>query len=309
MKKILFTLCLAAALTVARGQIYIDSYRFGAPAPAAQLFLDQYPSAEVAFSIRKMDKDYNGDCVVVRRSNDNALDTIGFVNDYLDTATMKTFCGANNCFVRVWYDQSGNGRNATMTTDANQPQIIASGALIKQGAKVALKWDGVNDRLNFAEISLTAATHFIITKRDSLPQYQNYLDIGNPSAAPSMYIAIMHNDVNYGRMLVAASPNNTRGGATGININNVPVPLTTYRIYAGTWSGAGTNGAQFYRIWDNNFEWTPLYNSGIIGAGSSTTSSLSGISGTLQEVILYNADKSSDMSAMNGAINTFYSIY
>jgi len=30
MKKILFTLCLAAALTGARGQIYIDSYRFGA---------------------------------------------------------------------------------------------------------------------------------------------------------------------------------------------------------------------------------------------------------------------------------------
>jgi len=29
MKKILFTLCLAAALTGARGQIYIDSYRFG----------------------------------------------------------------------------------------------------------------------------------------------------------------------------------------------------------------------------------------------------------------------------------------
>jgi hypothetical protein len=39
MKKILFTLCLAAALTGARGQIYIDSYRFGGAADDTSVVL------------------------------------------------------------------------------------------------------------------------------------------------------------------------------------------------------------------------------------------------------------------------------
>lgn len=30
------------------------------------------------------------------------------------------------------YDQSGNGRDATQTTAANQPQIVANGAIITE---------------------------------------------------------------------------------------------------------------------------------------------------------------------------------
>jgi hypothetical protein len=136
MRTILFVLALLGAVA-GRAQIFLDWY---SQAPAAALLLDQYPNAAVAFSLRALNSAYTGNCIEVRRSNDNATQNIGFAGGIIDTAALKTFCGANNCFVRTWYDQSGNGRNAVQTTNANQPQIVASGVVIRQGARVALQF-------------------------------------------------------------------------------------------------------------------------------------------------------------------------
>jgi hypothetical protein len=126
MRTILFVLALLGA-TVGRGQIFLDWY--SSAAPAAGLLLDDYPNAAAAYSLRLLNSAYTGNCIEVRRSNDNALQNIGFAGGVLDTAALKTFCGANNCFVRTWYDQSGNGRHVLQTTNANQPQIVASGVV------------------------------------------------------------------------------------------------------------------------------------------------------------------------------------
>jgi hypothetical protein len=55
--------------------------------------------------------------------------------------------GTGNGFVRTWYDQSGNSRNATQTTLVNQPQIVASGAVITMNGRPVVSFDG-NDILN-----------------------------------------------------------------------------------------------------------------------------------------------------------------
>jgi hypothetical protein len=39
----------------------------------------------------------------------------------------------NDGFVTIWYDQSGNSKNATQTTDDNQPLIVEGGSLIDNG--------------------------------------------------------------------------------------------------------------------------------------------------------------------------------
>src|SRR4051812_44954889 len=70
-----------------------------------------------AFSLRKIVPTYTGSAIQVRRSSDDAMQNIGFTAcGFLDTAALKTFVGANNAFVATWYDQSGNGRNATQGT-------------------------------------------------------------------------------------------------------------------------------------------------------------------------------------------------
>src|SRR5215475_14161012 len=101
------------------------------PLPTSFVFLLDLigTAATTAFSTRKIRSAYAGSALRIRRSSDNAEQDIGFVSNDLDTASMTTFVGANNGFVVTWYDQSGNGRDLTQATAANQPQIVASGTV------------------------------------------------------------------------------------------------------------------------------------------------------------------------------------
>jgi len=104
------------------------------------LLLDTYTSSSVGFSMFKLRTVYTGNCLEVRRSSDNTTTNIGFVNNYLDTASLLAFVGSGNGFVRTWYDQSGNGNNLTQTASASyQPQIVASGSLITRNGIATMK--------------------------------------------------------------------------------------------------------------------------------------------------------------------------
>jgi len=100
-------------------------------AAAVDLLLDTYTGAAAAFSVRKLDKDYTGFCMKVRRASDDAEADIGFdSNGDLDTAAIATHCGASVGYCSVWYDMSGNSNNATQSTPSLQPQIYNGTAVI-----------------------------------------------------------------------------------------------------------------------------------------------------------------------------------
>lgn len=83
-----------------------------------------------AFALRKVNANYNGALIQVRRSRDNAtLDIYPNQFGLLDTKTMQDFCPTGNGFVTTWYDQSGNGYNITNGTALTQPRIITNGEL------------------------------------------------------------------------------------------------------------------------------------------------------------------------------------
>jgi hypothetical protein len=91
---------------------------FGAPASAA-------------YSFRKLRAAYAGKAVQLRRASDNAVLDIGFTagGDF-DTAAAATFCNATSCFVGIWYDQSGNGRDVTAAGATQPAQVFnCNGAL------------------------------------------------------------------------------------------------------------------------------------------------------------------------------------
>ena len=89
--------------------------------------LNDYSGAAAAYSLRLLDNTYTGDAIVVRRASDSATQAIGFVNNELDTATLESFCSGTDGFVTTWYDQSGNGNDATNASASNQPQIVLAG--------------------------------------------------------------------------------------------------------------------------------------------------------------------------------------
>ena len=109
--------------------------------------LDLYPNASGAYSLRKLRSAYAGNCIRVRRSSDNAEQDFGFSSNVLNTASLLSFCGAGNGFIVTWYDQSGNSRDVTQTTAADQPQIVASGVLNTVNSKASINFNGSSNIL------------------------------------------------------------------------------------------------------------------------------------------------------------------
>ena len=98
--------------------------------------------ASAAYSLRKLSSSYTGNAILVRRSSDNSTQNIGFTGGGdLDTTALKTFAGSGDAFVVTWYDQSFVN-DATQTTAASQPRIVAAGVVERLNGKPAVNFLG-----------------------------------------------------------------------------------------------------------------------------------------------------------------------
>ena len=69
--------------------------------------LDDFGGAAVGYSVRRLNGDYYGPCMRVRRDSDNAERDIYFGgDDILDTATLEDFCSGTDGYVVRWYNQT-----------------------------------------------------------------------------------------------------------------------------------------------------------------------------------------------------------
>ena len=269
------------------------------------LLLDVYPSAAAAYSLRKLRAAYTGSAVEVRRTNLDVAD-IGFTSTgELDTAALLAFTGTgalDNGFVTKWYDQSGNGKDATQTLALNQPKIVSAGSVITENGKPAVQFDGINDQFSL----------------NTVVNNPNYLSIigvfKNNSATTAGVIFSYRDDVTE---LIQLTANNTtedrlqiRSSVTAIQQLSV---TTTLKQKLGF--------AQFNNV-------TPLHSlyidsinnitnsTSFIGNLNSNTNYIGGtyagvniLIGIVQELILYPSDQSSKRTGIETNINDFYSIY
>ncbi|MEB3244671.1 MAG: arabinofuranosidase catalytic domain-containing protein [Vampirovibrionales bacterium] len=123
------------------------------PAPTGDL-LDDLAALGVtpayAWSITKIKSTYNGPAVKIRRASDNAEQDINFLsNRTLDASTLASFCGSSIGYVTTWYDQSGNARHATQTSQAQQPILWSGTAINTINGAPGLLFDGSDDGLTF----------------------------------------------------------------------------------------------------------------------------------------------------------------
>ncbi|WBO60564.1 hypothetical protein GT370_07275 [Acidocella sp. MX-AZ03] len=94
------------------------------------------PIAE--YSFRRLNASYNGPDILVRRASDNAQQAIYFWHDWVNLKALMSFCSATSCYLVTWYDQSGNGYDATQTTAADQGIVVNNGSLVTRVGKPAL---------------------------------------------------------------------------------------------------------------------------------------------------------------------------
>lgn len=290
-----------------------DKAGFGVP-----LLLDLYPNAEAAYSFRKLRTAYTGSAIRVRRSSDNAESDIGFSGGNLDTTSLTTFCGAGNGFVTTWYDQSGNGNNATQTNASNQPQIVSSGTVLTLNSKSSMLYTGNGIGMGLTFSNFTGATSYSITSVFSAieaTQYTKLLSIGPDDTTSGVWYT-----VNTGGTALEWQSKDT--GFAGNGYNNlsgptifsngriIPDSITTQNLLTTVLSSSNAkmfrNGTEIsYRVQRTGNCYTTT---GDLILGNSPNNQNT-FNGRMQEIVIWQTDQNSNISGINNNSNAYYGTY
>jgi hypothetical protein len=107
--------------------------------PATASLLSLVPGAAAAYSLRNLVQGASTPVVRVRRTPDGAF--AEFNGAQVRDGTLASWVGAGNTgFVRTWYDQSGNGKDAGTSNSSLQPIIVSSGSVITLNGLPAIDW-------------------------------------------------------------------------------------------------------------------------------------------------------------------------
>lgn len=289
-----------------------------------------YTNARVIYSLRKVNPNYNGVCLRVRRSLDNAEMDVGFVNGVLDTASLLTFVGSGTGYVRTWYDQSGNtGFDIGQASNSYQPIIVSSGALIYNGSKICINSQGkylTNTSVNFGLINRTMLMVFSTTDALNASNYpRGVFGIGNTGtsdyAANNSYLF----QLSRANMSIGCAP--TDGYIVGADSTGGTTPNAGY--YLLPFGNANTNNVSIVAEVKDHYAGSVYFNEVLKSQNTSftafgefqATSANGFVLGSrwyapasypanvkLQEFIYFNETKT-DYAAYSADINQYYTAY
>ena len=276
--------------------------------------LDIYTDAAAAYSLRKLRTAYTGNCIRVRRSNDNTELDIGFdASGVVDTNAIRNFAGDNRADVVTWYDQSGNARNMSQSTAANQPTIkndtTAGNLIVTRNSKPAIFFE-LGERLSATRIlsnddfSIFGAVglNSVQTNAAILAQHAGTADLGRTIFLGTGDIIGTNNDK--ARIFFN---NGTSRSVSTTNTYTIATP-PVLSLFESESDNLGTttiklNGAGTGTI--SGQTWTPLNTNTTIGALGNGNSA---ITGAVSEIIIYST-KQANADGIRTNINLYYGIY
>lgn len=270
-----------------RSGMFRSSSQYGAP----RKLLDTYTGAAGIYSLRHLRTGYSGPAIRVRRSSDDTEQDIYFLNGVLDTASLLTFVGANNGFVRTWYDQSGFGRHANQTTNADQPQIVSGGALITQGSKPAIDFLGTKGFTNYSVIYAAAPPSFNVFCVASPGSSGSFRGLFSPGASATQFMLLsqLSSDGVWGSFSTSGQP------ASG---------TFSSRSLLEMQSADGESGDFFFNNSGAGSFATSIGQSSLIGGAPGQKHD-----GTIQEIIYFESTIPTIRATIATNINSFYSIF
>jgi len=229
----------------------------------------------------------------LRWSNANAgeIEITGFqivegstLTDYVETNADISGFG----YVTTWYDQSGNGNDATNSTESEQPLVVSGGTLVEENSKAAVEFDGVDDYLVANQLDFDNEFIVSTTKAGGFGRMLNARYNGDN--------VVMIVNGRYRRNTNDLSFN---GPLFDIKLNQQTLlsGLNQTTLYQdGTLITALDNTATTYGNTDGIF----------IGIEADLTSEWQG---AFQELILFDSDQSSNRTGIETNINDHFDIY
>lgn len=266
--------------------------------------LYDYPGAAAAYSVRALNSAYTGPLMTIRRSSDNAeTDIYALANGDLDEDLINSFCSGTDCFVKTWYDQSGNGRNAAQSTALNQPKIWDSATgLVTENGKPAIDFDGTNSFLNNSGFGISGndpRSYFCVAKTDV---------IGTGLSPDAYFSQSDGTTASNGQHWILTSELGVRvfGGNNIYNETGLG-----YALLSNFYSGSNVTNAILFK------------NGNALGTLSSVTKTINTsdtvnfigkgsavlYNGRLQEIIMYDSDQTANRVGIETSINNYFSIY
>ena len=241
---------------------------------------------DLAFSVRKVNSAYIGNCMRIRRSSDNTELEIGFVGGELDTSAISTFCGAGFGYVAKWYDQSGNTQDKLNTTAINQPVIYNNGFTLRNGkpyiSASSTQW------LYFPAVKVVTGdiTFFMTYEKLSAGNVPMLLDGSNNYTWLDYGVSQVYS-TSYANTISPTFAINTLYLHNGITLSN-NVKTFQNNTLVGERVGVRTGGS-FLRMLPSGLFRTPTV--------------------LFSEFIFYKSDKTATAIDMRNDINNYYSIF
>lgn len=294
--RLLFAIVLFFSLQ-SNGQVINASkaYRPFSVASCTNKLLDDYSGAVAAYSLRKLDCDYAGAAIRVRESGGNTESDIGFTaNGDLDTATLKTFVGANNGYIVTFYDQISN-KNATQSNASKQNIIVASGVVVRENGKPAIDVFQSDNYLSIANsFTMSDYTVFWVSKKnDNSASYGVIIygggfwsDDADNAGNPAVYLSSYY---------ITGSNTSASGGEVKIHLS--------YSNRNSDKASGGLNGEVKTEatVTTSNMQVSDLFRY--------VAYPPYGYVGKIQEIIIYNSNKKSNRADIESNINSYYSLY
>jgi len=268
------------------------------------LLLDLYGTDVLAaYSLRKLSSIYAGDAVRVRRTSDNSEQDIGFdSSNNLDTSTLTAFLSSSDGFITKWFDQSGNSIDGAQTNAAKQIRIATAGVIeTKNGLPTSQ--GGTNDHLIMSGFPTTS---------QPITTFEVYAHHNASSAGTAATFVSKVNNNNfirndYKRFVKVGILSKSSIGQ--INAQSAtPLGDTDLHVFTRMMNGASSivrvDQVQQAREGGGDFVVTEAQMGSDTKIGSNSTTSYAG---QLSEVIVFGADKTSDLTDIEDNIKTYYS--
>ena len=241
--------------------------------------------------------------------SDNRTAIEANIGEYYGITGIPTYDNTVDGFVETWYDQSGNGNDATQSVTGSQPKIVDGGSLVAGG----LNFDGTDDFFN-----ITSAGNIF----QNAGYGCSYSVSKNNSATGSTEVILYAENGNAGGTRFRHGNEGTDQfgmGARRLDGDSFSAAVTARTANKvlltaeADWSnGVGTfyvNGSSADTLAFSSNGSTSNTTSDSVSIGRFATTGGAAFNGQISELIIYNADNSSSRVAIESNINNYYNIY